>query len=205
MVTFPETHGVLFKMKHLVLSLCTVSVLLLCSCAREYIPYEVLQVSKFDKVYTAYTLWYTDPMTMTNENIQQGSIIPFGTEVRITYMDDNRICFEAAGKNFQISIAEKSLENIHAFTIRTFSSKNAEALAGNSTASQFEKMRRGIIAEGMTEQQVLTAYGRPSITRSPLLSNDTWIYQVGPVKSRRVIFRKTDKEKPRTVSRIFEL
>ena len=92
-------------MKHLLLSLCTVSVLLLCSCAREYIPYEVLQVSKFDKLYTSYTLWYVDPMEMTNENVQQGSIIPFGTEARITFMNENKVCFEAQGKKFQINIS----------------------------------------------------------------------------------------------------
>lgn len=192
-------------MKHLLLSLCTVSVLLLCSCAREYIPYEVLQVSKYDKLYTSYTLWYVDPMEMTNENVQQGSIIPFGTEARITFMNENKVCFEAQGKKFQINIADKSLETVHAFVIRTFSKKKADELAGDSSAADFEKMRRGVISEGMTEQQVLTAYGRPSITRSPQLANDTWIYQVGPVKSRRVIFRQTSKDKPRQVSRIFEL
>lgn len=192
-------------MKHFFLSLCSLSALLLCSCAREYIPYEVLQVSKYDKLYTVYTLWYVDPMEMTNENIQQGSIIPFGTEARVTFMNENKVCFEADGKKFQINITDNSLETVHAFVIRTFSRKKAEELAGDASASDFEKMRRGVISEGMTEQQVLTAYGRPSITRSPLLTNDTWIYQVGPVKSRRVIFRKKDKASPRTVSRIFEL
>lgn len=192
-------------MKHLFLAALSASALLLCSCTREYLPYEVLQVAKFDKVYTAYTLWYTDPMNMTNENVQTGSILPFGTEVIITYMDEEKVCFEADGKKFQIRIEDKSLETIHAFVVRTFGKKNAQALAGTSSASEYEKMRRGIVSEGMTEQQVLTAYGRPSITRSPILTTDTWIYQAGPVKSRRVIFRKTQKNAPRKVVRIFEL
>lgn len=192
-------------MKHLLLSLFTLSVLFLCSCAREYIPYEVLQLSKYDKVYTAYTLWVADPMEMTNENIQQGTILPFGTEVRITRMNEDAVWFESNGQKYKVTLVDNSLETIHAFVTRTFTSKNAQELAGKSTAAEFEKMRRGVIAEGMTEQQVATAYGRPSITRTPKLETDTWIYQVGPVKSRRVIFRESKKNEPRRVVRIFEL
>lgn len=195
----------LFKMKHLLLSLFAASVCLLCSCAREYIPYEVLQVSKYDKLYTASTLWYTDPMEMTSENIQQGSILPFGTEVLITKMTEDEVCFEAEGRQFRIEIADKNLESVHVFVKRVFSPKNANELAPNATAAEFEKMRRGVVSEGMTEDQVLIAYGRPSVARTPLLTGDTWIYQVGPVKSRRVIFQKKHPDKPRTVVRLFEL
>ena len=192
-------------MKHLFLAVLTVSVLFLCSCTREFLPYEVLQVSKYDKVYTAYTLWYTDPMNMSSLNIQQGNIIPFGTEVRITRMDEESICFEAQGKKFRIHLDDKEMETAHAFAVRTFTKKNAQQIAGTATASEFEKMQRGVVSEGMTEDQVLIAWGRPSITRTPNLTNGTWIYQAGPVKSKRVILRKDDPEKPRKVVRIFEL
>ena len=192
-------------MKHFILSLFAVSALFLCSCAREFIPHEVLQVSKFEKVYTAYNLWYTDPMQMTSENIQKGELIPFGTEVVLTYMDEEKVCFEINGKKFQILMDDQNMETVHAFTVRTFTTKNAAELAGPSTAAEFEKMRRGIVSEGMTEAQVLVTYGRPSVARTPNLENNTWIYQVGPVKSRRIIFRKDKKNQPRKVSKIFEL
>ncbi|MBQ9771723.1 MAG: hypothetical protein IJW23_07855 [Lentisphaeria bacterium] len=192
-------------MKHLFLTLFAISSLLLCSCVREYIPHEVLQVSKFAKLYTAYNLWYTNPMEMTSENVQQGTIIPFGTEVVLTHMDENKICFEIDGKKFQIHMADKNLETVYAFTVRTFTTRTAHELAGISNAAEYEKMRRGVISEGMTEQQVLIAYGRPSITRSPNLKSNTWIYQIGPVKSRRVLLQASEPEKPRTVYRIFEL
>ena len=191
-------------MKHLILSLFALTTMFLCSCVREYIPHEVLQVSKFDKVRTAYNLWYTNPMEMTSENIQQGELIPFGTEVVLTHMDEDKVCFEINGKKFQILMADKNLETVHTFVVRTFTTAKAVDLAGPSTAAEFEKMRRGIVSEGMTEEQVLVTYGRPSITRSPNLKSNTWIYQVSPVKSRRIIFRK-EKNNPRTVSRIFEL
>lgn len=193
-------------MKHLFLPLFTAAIFLLCSCASEYIPYEILQTSKYEKVYTAYTLWYTDPADMTSENIQQGKILPFGTEVRITKVNENGVWFDAAGKKFQILIADKNMENIHHFVKRTFSVKNAQELAGEVSAADFEKMKRGVVSEGMTEQQVLTAMGRPSLARTRLLSSDTWIYQAGPVKSIRVIFKKEKKENtPRKVYRVFEL
>ena len=193
-------------MKHFILSLFAISALFLCSCVREYIPHEILQVSKFDKIRTSYNLWYTNPLEMTSENIQQGEIIPFGTEVVLTYMDEDKVCFEINGKKFQILIADKNLETMHSFAARTFTTAKAIDLAGTATEVEFEKMRRGIISEGMTEKQVLVTYGRPSLTRSPKLETNTWIYQVGPVKSRRVIFGEgKGKDKPRTVSKIFEL
>lgn len=193
-------------MKHFILSFLAVSALFLCSCAREYIPHEILQVSKFDKIRTAYNLWYTNPMEMTSENIQQGEIIPFGTEVVLTHMDEDKVCFEINGKKFQIQIADKNLETMHSFAARTFTTQKAIDLAGSATEAEFERMRRGIVAEGMTEEQVLVTYGRPSITRSPNLKINTWIYQVGPVKSRRIIFGEAEEDnKPRKVSKIFEL
>jgi hypothetical protein len=192
-------------MKHFFTAVFSLSALLLCSCSREFIPYEVLQVPKYDSVYTSYTLWYTDPLKMTSENMQQGEILPFGTEVVITKMTEDEVRFNAAGKEFCIELEDKNIETIHMFVKRTFSTKNAEDLAAGSSSGDFEKMRRGIISEGMTEEQVLVAYGRPSFFRSPVLSNDTWIYQAGPVKSKRIIFQKKDKNSPRTVVRIFEL
>ena len=192
-------------MKHVFLTAMTLSVLLLCSCAREFIPYEVLQVPKYKSIYTSYTLWYSDPAEMTSENIQVGEIIPFGTEVVITKMNEKKVCFNAMGKSFCIELVDKNMETIHMFVKRTFSAKNATELTPGTSAGDFEKMRRGIVTEGMTEEQVLVAYGRPSIFRTPVLTNDTWIYQAGPVKSRRIIFQKKDKESPRTVARIFEL
>lgn len=192
-------------MKHLFLSLMSLSALLLCSCAKEYIPYEVLQVPKYKSIYTAYTLWYTDPLKMTSENIQTGEIIPFGTEAVITKMTDQEICFNAMGKEFRIELIDRNMETAHLFLKRTFSVKNADELTAGTSAGDFEKMRRGVVTEGMTEEQVLVAYGRPSLFRTPVLTIDTWIYQTGPVKSKRIIFQKKDKESPRTVARIFEL
>lgn len=192
-------------MKHFLTAAMTAAVFLLCSCAKEYSPYEVLQVSKYDNLYTCYTLWYTDPMEMTSENIQQGTIIPFGTPVVITKMNEDEVRFDAEGKQFRLMLEDKNMETIHAFVRRTFSTKNADGLVPDASASVFEKMRRGIVSEGMTEDQVIVACGRPPLSRTPNLTNDTWIYQADRVRSRRVIFRKTAKDKPRIVIRVFEL
>ena len=121
-------------------------------------------------------------------------------------MDEDKVCFEIDGKKFQILIADKNLETMHTFAARTFTTAKAIDLAGTASEVEFEKMRRGIITEGMTEAQVLVTYGRPTVARTPKLEINTWIYQIGPVQSRRVIFVEgEDEDKPRTVSKIFEL
>lgn len=188
------------------LLLCQIfTALCLCSCANEYQPYEILHLPKYQPTYTCYTLWYTDPMNMTSENIQQGTIIPFGTEVMLFKMTDSEIRFYLNEKEFCIKLADSALESIQSFVKRTFSDKTADQLLQNSSAAEFEKIRRGVVSEGMTESQVLVALGKPSLSRSPNLKDNTWIYQAGPVKSKRIIFQNNGKGKERTVQRIFEL
>ena len=65
-------------MKKTVLLFIAAAAVLLTSCARTVIPEEVLQMPEFTPVYTAYDLWYDEDGDMRSENIQQGTILPFG-------------------------------------------------------------------------------------------------------------------------------
>ena len=71
------------------------AVILLSGCAaRELIVSEVLRVPEQATIRTAYNLWYTNPMEMDTINHQQGTIIPFGTEVQITEATEEEIFFK---------------------------------------------------------------------------------------------------------------
>ncbi len=178
----------------LFLTLAAAGTLLFTGCyTRTLIPEEVLQLPTHVQVRTAYNLWYRTPDTLTPENIQQGKIIPFGTDVQIESMTDSQIVFRANGELFTLNYDQaKTTIPMEDFARELFTTALAVETASGATPAQFEKMRRGVIEKGMTRKQVLITYGRPSRIRTPNILSDTWIYWLDRVKSKRVIF-KNDK------------
>lgn len=171
--------------------LSAVCVFLLSGCqTRTIVPEEVLQLPTHAAVYTAYNLWYENPENLTTDNIQKGTLIPFGTEVRILSMTDSSIVFQANGKTFTLHYDDgRTMMPIEEFAKQLFTTSVAVEMAGGVSPAAFEKMRRGIIEKGMTKQNVITTYGPPSKIRTPNQLSDSWIYWVDRVKSKRVIFR----------------
>ena len=178
----------------LFLTFAAAGTLLVTGCyTRTLIPEEVLQLPTHAQVRTAYNLWYKTPDNLTPENIQQGKIIPFGTDVQIESMTDSRIVFRANGELFTLNYDQaKTTIPMEDFARELFTTALAVETASGATPAQFEKMRRGVIEKGMTRKQVLITYGRPSRIRTPNILSDTWIYWLDRVKSKRVIF-KNDK------------
>ena len=176
----------------LFLTFAAAGTLLFTGCyTRTHIP--VLQLPTHAQVRTAYNLWYKTPDNLTPENIQQGKIIPFGTDVQIESMTDSRIVFRANGELFTLNYDQaKTTIPMEDFARELFTTALAVETASGATPAQFEKMRRGVIEKGMTRKQVLITYGRPSRIRTPNILSDTWIYWLDRVKSKRVIF-KNDK------------
>ena len=172
----------------------TAAGLLLCGCqTRHLIPEEVLQLPTHAQVYTAYNLWYKDPDYLTPENIQQGKLLPFGTEVQIVSMTDSAIRFKANGQLFTIRYDQSAtLHPVEDFARQLFTTAIAVETAAGADPARFEKMRRGVLEKGMSRKQVVITYGPPSRIRTPNPLSDTWIYWADRVKSKRVIF-KNDK------------
>ena len=84
-------------------ALLAVGALLFAGCqTRTIVPEEVLQLPTHATVYTAYNLWYENPEKLTTDNIQKGTLIPFGTEVKLLSMTDSKIVFQANGKTLTL-------------------------------------------------------------------------------------------------------
>lgn len=168
--------------------------LFFCGCqTRHLIPEEVLQLPTHAQVYTAYNLWYKTPDRLSPENIQQGRLLPFGTEVRILSMTDSEIKFEANGELFTLHYNQgTTMIPMEEFARQLFTTAVAVETAAGASPARFEKMRRGVLEKGMTRKQVIITYGPPSRIRTPNPLSDTWIYWADRVKSKRVIF-KNDK------------
>ncbi len=172
-------------------ALLAVGALLFAGCqTRTIVPEEVLQLPTHATVYTAYNLWYENPEKLTTDNIQKGTLIPFGTEVKLLSMTDSKIVFQANGKTLTLNYDDaRTMVPIEDFAKQLFTTSVAVETAAGVSPAAFEKMRRGIIEKGMTKQNVITTYGPPSKIRTPNQLSDSWIYWVDRVKTKRVIFR----------------
>lgn len=182
-------------MKHLFNFILTLAAaLVLSGCyTRTIIPEEVLQVSAHARIRTAYNIWYVDPEAIDAENIQKGTIIPFGTEVVILSATESKITFRIKEQVFTILYhADRFMMPAEDFLKQLFTTETAADLAAGLTPITYEKLRRGIVEPGMSRKNVIAAYGPPVRTRTPNLLSDTWVYWLDRVKTKRVIF-KNDK------------
>ena len=161
------------------------------ACARTIIPEEVLQMPEFAPVYTSFNLWYDADGVMTSANIQEGTILPFGTEIQFIEADTDRIIFKRVsdGKIFKLKYSlDRTLVTIEQYIRRAFVLKNKKELTIGVRPTILEKISRGIVEKGMTRNEVLLAYGPPPPMRTPSESVDTWIYWTDDGVTIRVVF-----------------
>lgn len=160
-------------------------------CARVVIPEEVIQMPEFSSVYTSYNLWYDKDGDITSEDIQQGSILPFGTRIEFIDANTNRIRFRRVsdGKEFQINYnINRNMIPIEVFIKRLFVFRDEKDLAMGVRPAIYEKIKRGIVEKGMTRSEVLLAYGPPPAMRTPSETVDTWLYWSNEGVTKRVVF-----------------
>ena len=163
----------------------------LSGCAREVIPEEVLQVPEFSAIYTSYNLWYDADGDIRSENIQQGTILPFGTQIEFIDANTDRIRFRRVsdGKEFRIKYnINRNMIPVEQFIKRLFVLRDGKDLAMNVRPLILEKIRRGIVEKGMTREEVLLAFGPPPAVRTPSETVDTWLYWTDDGVTRRIVF-----------------
>ncbi len=153
---------------------------------------EILQQPVSAKIYTCYNIFYSDKNNISAINYQKGDILPVGSEVKIIEATDKKIVFKAASQDgfFTITYPKgKMMLPIEEYIQRTFSAKDEEEISRNIKSSVFEKIKRGVVEEGMTRNEVIIAYGYPIAYRTPSLKEDTWIYWTGEMETKRVVFK----------------
>jgi hypothetical protein len=168
--------------------------LLFAGCADPVLFSEVFQQSKDQKIYTAYNLWYTDPMNMDALNIQQGSFIPLGTEIEplSTGRWSNEIRFKVTSSGEEFCIKYSSAHRLctmREFISFTFTTQNQQELLAGLPEAMQARVLRGEVVPGMSEKAVLLAYGPPPACRTYDLRNGTWIYWRTPNDVVRLVFR----------------
>lgn len=192
-------------MKKIVKSLLLVLVVAIASgCARKVVVSEVLQMQIDDKIYTKYNIWYTNPQEINCLNIQQGSILPIGTEVEITECNEKMVTFTDIANNQSYTIVFDRGErmcNMQEFIQMTFTTKTLEQLLSNIAPATAENIKKATVAKGMSKSEIELAYGPVPPIFTPDKRNITWMYPIKENRYIRLIFRG---DKLRTILNLYE-
>ena len=151
---------------------------------------EVLQQPLDGKIYTRYTLWSREKR-ISSLNIQQGRILPPGSEVEAIYADERILQLkDRSGREYEILLEPgEQLCDMRAFIRRLLTLDPPEKEFADLRPKMRDYAMRGEVVPGMNRREVAVAYGPPAKSRTPLPENDTWIYWIAPETTIRVVFR----------------
>ena len=167
--------------------------ILVCGCVTEpVVVAEALQQKVGEKVYLKTNIWYTNPADINCMNIQQGRIIPIGTEIEpLKTTSDGDIVFkDKNNQTYTIRFSEgTTLTSMREYIKMIFTTTPPDELLKGINANVLTRIKRGEVVTGMTRRDVLLAYGYPPALRTPDLRNESWIYWMTASRTIRVVFR----------------
>ena len=165
--------------------------LLAAGCSMPIAVSEVLQQPADAKLYTRSNLWFTDPASVSALNIQQGRILPAGSEVEAIFADDSTLVLR--DEHDQIYTI-KFDAGMHLCTMREYirtllTTTPPEEEFAFIRPEMRPHVRRGEVLLGMNRREVAVTYGTPVRSRTPAWGNESWIYWIAPDRTIRVVFR----------------
>ena len=178
---------------HIPVLLASIALLLSCSCATKVNVSETLQIPEGTKLYTAYNIWKTGYWKISSINYQHGSVIPFGTEVKVISVTQRTVKLKCVPSGIPLTIRyhEKyTLQSMSEFLKKLLTTKNRQEQAKGIKPEILASILDGKVKKGMTRREVILTCGPPSPHRTPSQTNTTWIYWKSRWSTFRVIFRK---------------
>lgn len=180
----------------------TIFVFLFCmgllGCAtKSYITEDGKKINPVGSVYyTKVNIWYEDPEEILSTNYHKGTIIPFGSQVKIADYKGNQISFtkeDMAGVTFTIFDVHKySLVSMEELFNHYFSKDDPKAPGGEFSrlsGREKEDVEKGNLAEGMSKEAAIIAYGYPPKHKTPDLADDIWYYWSNRFHTEEVTFK----------------
>jgi hypothetical protein len=158
-----------------------VFVMLIYMCVSPAISENEKSISLKDYYFTKANIWYEKPESILSVNWHLGAILPVGTRVIIVRRSGNEIKFRnIAGADFTLINAVKySTINLEKLFNQYFSKEDVTGegcIISKFTKEEQENIKNGTIAEGMSKEAVLMAWGYPPSHRTPNLVVDLWTY-----------------------------
>ena len=166
-----------------------------CETAKPINVGEVMQQPKGTKFYLAHNIWTNGRHKISSINYQQGSVLPFGTEVKILNITPYAIQFQVAprGPKYTIKYYEKyAMAPIREYLKTLITTSNRDELLKDTNPGVLNSILSGKVVPGMSRKEVILTYGPPSPHRTPSQLNPTWVYwpRRWPVSiTSRVIFK----------------
>ena len=148
---------------------------------REISVSEVMQQPENRNYYLAHNIWFENPRRISSINYQSGSIIPFGTEVRVLEVTGRSVTFKAVrtGQKYTIIYYEKyGLKPMQDYLRSLITTKTREEMTRGISQKFVDAMLVGKVLPGMNRKEVIMTYGPPSPHRTPMLENPTWVYWI---------------------------
>ena len=156
---------------------------------------EVMQQPRGTKFYLAHNIWTNGRHKISSINYQQGSVLPFGTELKILNITPHAINFQVApaGPKYTIKYYEKyAMAPIREYLKTLITTSTRDELLKDTNPDFLNSMLSGEVLPKMSRKEVILTYGPPSPHRTPSQLNPTWVYWVRrwPVSiTSRVIFK----------------
>lgn len=143
--------------------------------------------------YTKVNIWYETPGRILSTNYHKGGRIPAGTEVKILNYGHGKITFFDAGTGVMTlwHARRHSRITLDELFNRHFSEENVRAAGGKfekMTGEEQKNIEAGVVANGMSKDAVVMAYGYPPSHRTPSVKVDRWIYWIGKHTTKIVNF-----------------
>ena len=112
----------------------------------------------------------------------QGTLIPFGTRVEVQKVTRDTVRFEAASHPpITLSYDHGGRGSFETFLGRFFVSEDPRLKLKKVPARQVKLIEKGMVAPGMSRDQVPMAIGYPPADHTPSLEATTWTYPSGLV------------------------
>ncbi len=159
-----------------------------------------------EQKYTAWNLWYEDPVEMWSTLYLRGTMLPAGTpvtDVRIQKKWTRTIIIfvnENTGVEHRMLWLAKHRPGVRVDTFmdRMFTTKSRDQLLAGMKATERLAIKGGRVVKGMSREAVLVCYGYPPETGTPSLESDTWRFWSDRHRTRTVSFvnRKVARVNP---------
>ncbi len=159
---------------------------------RPVVMAEVLQLPIDKNIYLRNNIWYTNADEISALPVVSGNYLPVGTIITpLASEHRNEIRFRSDdGREFRILVNESALMlTVEEYMLATFTLTEPEEFQKDISAETLKKITSGEVDYGMNRDEVIMAYGRPPISRTPSLNSMGWIYPGEGAKTLRVIFR----------------
>ncbi len=148
-----------------------------------------------NEFYTAANIWYKHPREIRSVNHHRGAILPVGTKVTIEDVSRRAIAFlDQKGTKYRLVLVRKytgpgfTVQDLFRQYFTETDPLGKDGAFSRLTEQEKNAVRTGRIAQGMSKEAVLMAYGYPPSHMTPSTDGDVWKYWTHKFRAYLVFF-----------------